>query len=517
MQRGTTETPTERKGALGALNAHCLNLIKKIITPVLNLPNDIFRRESRNATKSLHIVHKARKTMLAPGEPNDLHYVKEVNPDKKPDNFMPQLESIISYFYELLMERPESVARTCAHYDTEKKTGFVYDTVSSREIPNFKSASEDPLREENLKVERINNGMSIEDFDREEIKIRNTATYREYRKSEKKTDPKKIFIFSTPLSDVLNYQMLKGLAIGLTTSFIMEEDDTSRNNMSKYGERLDFDMSLWPILYFYKEAISRIDWIFRQTIDWAFRKPAPGQYKFTPKNIIRFPILEEAEPFYWPTKKPPVIPEPYRSFLVNNNLLSSNSFEPNDNEIYNKLATNPVFIFHKFKTLLKFILTDPEMYKQIAFLHSDENCKLPYHENKSIADALKDHLDERIKEAKQVLFNLPAFQKFIKEQGDIAFSMIMEEWKERNQRYQPLQESIKKLYNKPNEPTTRNIILPLDTIRERYEDIKRKTAAMAALHNGEATRFFPRAGLIVQDDYPDIMPDKKDELRPPTP
>src|SRR4029079_17964673 len=80
-----------------------------------------------------------------------------------------------------------------------------------------------------------------------------------------------------------NYRVVKGLAIGLTTSYIFMEDDLHRNNLSKDGKRFDFDMSLWPLLYNFKQAsFLEIPLVF-------YRGPNEASFKVTTEDVINFP------------------------------------------------------------------------------------------------------------------------------------------------------------------------------------------------------------------------------------
>ena len=68
-------------------------------------------------------------------------------------------------------------------------------------------------------------------------------------------------LLQNPLTaeDLKNAEIVKGLAVGLTLSYIFEEDDLHRSNMNKYGVRIDFDMSMWPFVFDYKNEVGSPD------------------------------------------------------------------------------------------------------------------------------------------------------------------------------------------------------------------------------------------------------------------
>lgn len=218
--------------------------------------------------------------------------------------------------------------------------------------------------------------------------------------------------------DLQNFNTLKGLAEGITLSYIFEEDDCHTGNITKKGKRIDFDMSQWPLLYNFKNG---------GLINYFFRKPA-NNFEVSAQDLENLPNLKKANPFYWPTKPAPIIPE---TLLQQCPWLtaSRNAFKTQDNDIYQRLATNPVFIYYKFVTLLKYILTYPSMYSNICKLNIDDSVAF---NNTSIASHIGTRQGQRIQKIKEELIKLPAFVTFIKENGTTVLQGILRDFMQKN-------------------------------------------------------------------------------------
>lgn len=115
---------------------------------------------------------------------------------------------------------------------------------------------------------------------------------------------------------------------------------------------------------------------------------------------------------------------------------SRNSFSLADNEVYKSLATHPVFIFHKYKTLLKYILTNEAVYQ--AFIQLNMTNK-QFVDEKGEKVALHDVFikDEliRMEELQESLLSTEDFINFLEEHGHYAFQLIKEEFEIEREKY----------------------------------------------------------------------------------
>lgn len=330
-------------------------------------------------------------------------------------SIMSELEAVNWGHYELIA--PEMIPHTTrAHYNSDGE----YVAVSSQAIPGFKSTLEDPL-----------------------------------------TD-----------ADLLKEDVVEGLAVGLTTSYIFQEDDLHRGNMSKSGQRVDFDMSLWPLIGEFKTS---------NFADYVFRLCKETDYRYTERDILQFPDIVDAKPFYWPTKPQPIIPESVRSTFANFFPVSQNAFRFHENELYKRLSQNKTFVFYKFQTLLKYLLTTPEMYRAIIRQHLREDYQP---NNMPLIERLVKHQETRIEELKDLLKKMPAFQEFMYNDGGRAFKNIKASFEMRNQR----------LDDKINKASTNEIKaahlhsqkVDIEKITSQYQILARYCQRQALLRPGQS-------------------------------
>ncbi|MBL7478939.1 hypothetical protein [Legionella bononiensis] len=117
-----------------------------------------------------------------------------------------------------------------------------------------------------------------------------------------------------------------------------------------------------------------------------------------------------------------------------------NSYTVEDNTNYKLLAGHPVFIFHKYKTFLKYILTDPEIFRVLAELNIAED---PASAASSSSNTSKNNIHDklvtdeknRIQEIRNTLVSMPDFKRFLKEHGQFAFDLIKEEFATERDKY----------------------------------------------------------------------------------
>lgn len=391
-----------------------------------------------------------------------------------------ELEATAASFYRILA--PHHVPRTYAVYNNKNK----HIGVISEAIPGFKSTAEDNLEEEDLNLdfignleqtnrdgspaeppisllerldeelrlleeeqEAINRKLKLADrlevkLEKERIKLTTAKplekghnTRNEFSKRYKahltnKNTLTNALLFNTDKIDEFykkieeqykityanlnNYRIVKGLAIGLTSSFIFTEDDLHRNNFSKYGKRIDFDMSLWQISYHYKES---------NAVWW--RKPTDKTFKRSTADISNFPFLQSSGPFYWPANLPHnTTSTTWKDVL---NLIAKKIYRPQENSIFRKLKDNMVFKYHTYATLGKYILTNPDIYRQIALAHLGEEYRIPLsliphikqrdskisdNETISLVNAIVKEQELQICEFENLLLSMPEFGFFFK-------------------------------------------------------------------------------------------------------
>lgn len=99
-------------------------------------------------------------------------------------------------------------------------------------------------------------------------------------------------------------------------------------------------------------------------------------------------------------------------------------FTPEDNTHYKLLAGHPVFIFHKYKTFLKYIVTNEDSYRVFAELNITKREGL----GADLHQLLVTSEVERIQEIRNTLVKMPDFKLFLKEHGQFAFELIKEEF-----------------------------------------------------------------------------------------
>ena len=225
-----------------------------------------FAAQKHRAKESMRLYTDA--AMALPASARSAHAVEKVTKKglvrffkhNTTDSIMSELEAAVWSIYHI--NAPHHVpAKANAHFNRENE----YVGISTTEIPSFRSTMDEPLEEK----------------------------------------------------DLLKRSTVKALAVILTLSYILEEDDLHRGNMSKDGFRIDFDMSLWPVLGNFKEGTM---------IDWMYRPRDQERFCITANDIDNFPDIKDAKPFYWPTIPQPIITEGARNVLSNFIPISRNAF-----------------------------------------------------------------------------------------------------------------------------------------------------------------------------------------------
>ncbi|MDX1902209.1 MAG: hypothetical protein SFW66_09455 [Gammaproteobacteria bacterium] len=198
-----------------------------------------------------------------------------------------------------------------------------------------------------------------------------------------------------------SYRVLKGFAIAFVSAILNQDADFHYNNFTNYGVRFDFDMTLWPILYDYKEDYSKY-----------LRMPHDDMFRLSVDDVIHFPNLKNAFPYYWPTSATPNFSDEYLRRWVPEFSFSQNSYPKEETTHYQNLEYNKVFIWHKYATLLRYLLTTPEMYKAIILQHLFMNQRTQGIMSRFI-------LNQETQQAylRNLLVRIPEFQSFFKKYG----------------------------------------------------------------------------------------------------
>ncbi len=465
-------------------------------------------KKTANNTRSAHEVDIVEKN-------GKRRFLKHNTSDKDPSLVMSQLEAACAGFYQLLI--PNHVPSTRPVYNDKLELM----EVCSDAIEDFKSIIEDPLTKHDLEIFSLDHelldinmleqldqwaecaGIQLtpdtaithehdysdwvdtvpqkgtmsdgdEDIDAiiyddekencEEIrlKVERCKQWFQHPNMDPK-DPNRLLLqdlIKTVSRDLINFRIVKGLALCLVASFLFEEDDLHRKNMSKYGKRIDFDMSLWNRLYSYKYmAGSFLVKFLRSTTSSAyplsFREPG-NRFDTGEDDIKHFPNLRKFDPYYWVTKGQPYFPETIAKMFSENGFISS------DHAIFALLENHPVFIYYKYRTFLKYILTDSNMYRDIADLNI---CKGLNHESgDTFANVLTDDQKKRIQYFEDLLVKMPEFKLFMQQDGDRAFREIREEFAARQNKLK-----TKAAHNPEYEAFTTDYLSGID---EKFERIK---------------------------------------------
>lgn len=386
--------------------------------------------------------HQVNKVFEKKDEELVIYYLKE----NSLDSVVSELEAACASFYKFFAN--DYIPATYAVYNNAKK----YIGVASEEIPGFNSLAIEPLKEEELKVEfLIERNISIEyieKLDKELHKLEEQRHFlercslkldwnekglkKELKEQKKHVDElknkfeinskKKAEVYSQSIElekkienfyieleskhnirkpELNNFRIVKGLACSLTTSYIFMEDDLHQNNLTKTGKRIDFDMSLWPLLYHYKD--SNLTYL---------RKPSEDSFKVSERDIIHFPILKDAVPSYWPTQAAPAYSSSFASTISSLfPLFFSNAYPKEANVLYQKLEKNHVFTHYKYDILSKFVLTNTDVYKSIAQNHIRKERNFELH---SMIDYIADLQAKRINQFENELLKIPEFCGFFK-------------------------------------------------------------------------------------------------------
>ncbi len=262
-------------------------------------------------------------------------------------------------------------------------------------------------------------------------------------------------------ADLGNEVIVQTLAECMTASYLFKEDDLHKGNIGVQCDeagnplrvvRIDFDMSLWPILKDHKQS---------SATDYTLRKLDTSHYHFTENDIAKFPNLENCRPFYWPSRTL-MFPDTVTT------IFSANAYTANDAEFFRKLKNNPVFKFHQYLTMLKYALTTPEMYRNEIKEHVRED--LLHINGRSLIDVLVDYQAHEIESMKAHLLTMPEFGKLFYKNGKNFLNQMLADFEKRNSQIDLKIETAKTPERKA---TLAQLKIDLNRFRERFNQFSK--------------------------------------------
>lgn len=390
-------------------------------------PISFITETSETAPKSYHEVRKVlRKGKLA------FLKINEVNSP------MSELETAICQFYRLFA--PDLIPKMHTVYNDKPNGSNEQDVIgtASKALPGFKSVRDDPLTPNDLVIDSLTQGIVTV----AELK----QIYRMYKATNvqpltNKPDDE-LLTFDLPTkkvtikaSDLKHFEIIKSVATILVLSYLFKEDDLHCGNVSKYG-RIDFDMSLWTLLHHFKNTG------ILKLVSRMVRSPSEDQFNITEKDILNFPRLTDAIPFYWPIFSEEGKVKNRTRWLANKTAdafslaglpVTSNNYSEQVSSTYALLITNEVFEDIKYETFLRFCLMPHEAYHAIAEAEINSDVH-QYNHNTSIIDDMTAHLQERTEQCKKVLCKMPAFRNYVDKNGETVLNNFKDDLAERNKK-----------------------------------------------------------------------------------
>jgi hypothetical protein len=235
------------------------------------------------------------------------------------------------------------------------------------------------------------------------------------------------------------YRIHMGNGKGLEMARIQCDSDRHINNMDLYGNQIDFDHFKEQFLFYFTQ---------HYLVDWVFRKPNAATFIYTERDSRFFPILVDAAPWYFPTRKTKINKSIIDALDPIYNI-GFNLFSDEHNEIYAKFAVSLLFHMGQFEVDLKYLITDIDIFKNLYALHLSTNwffCfvnldgSVTYYLNddtsvpaairdqgKNLFHAIVEDEVKRLLEVRKVLVNMPEFNDFLIYYGNYAMECILEE------------------------------------------------------------------------------------------
>ncbi len=401
------------------------------LRPLENKPLSHFTSQQLLPHETYHVI---KKVEFIEGDELRIFYLKM-------KSSLSELEAALAAHYKLLA--PLHVPATYAVYDEKHYIG-----VASEEIYRFRQLSKNPWTVEDFDVTFIKReNISYQDLDVWDDKLRELEINAEQLARRKQllnakknaaadeAEAKLAESFTKFFEDLTatlkinkqefkRFRDLKGMAIGLTASHIFEEDDCHQNNISKDGKRVDFDMSMWPLVYKIND---------KGIIASIRRMPVALARAVAKEDIINFPDISVVQPFFWPTRETPLFSDETHDFLNRIITLPNNRYTSAAVSINKCLSKNPVVIHYKYQTMLKYILSNASMYEKLALLHMPEETQ---YQSKLLYKVLAGEHNQRIIDFERALGNIPEFIDFFFQHGEHVLQEFLSDLAKHNDLYQ---------------------------------------------------------------------------------
>lgn len=227
------------------------------------------------------------------------------------------------------------------------------------------------------------------------------------------------------IADLLNYRVIRGVTEVCTKSFHYKEGDLHNENLSTTDDcqaRVDHDMSQDDISHQFKD---------KNTLEYLSRTPNEKTYKYTNDLLDGFPFVNNL--WYFPTLASTLSSSKldFLSSIIAN--YNRHLFKEEDNVVFQRLASEPMAIFHMYRSWLELMLTPDDLYVELC--QSQMQQHTPY-KNKSTgkAEVLPKDLLESILKRKQELIAVAvrnkAFRNFLEHYGDCALEIIKDNFSE---------------------------------------------------------------------------------------
>lgn len=197
-------------------------------------------------------------------------------------------------------------------------------------------------------------------------------------------------------------KFVQGLAKIFVASYLFEEDDLHKRNFGIDSAgipcRIDFGMSFFNTVYAQTREV-HVAPIITKNI-----------WKISEQDIINFPILTEAKPWYWPT-----IDTVSTLGSIAIPLGKDKLFTAEDVTLFSSLAKNEDFIAAKYRCFLKLLLIPKKYFEEQFKMYLAPGTSM---EVDNLRDALILHLNERRDTLRETLIQIPEFQNFLTTQKD---------------------------------------------------------------------------------------------------
>lgn len=229
-------------------------------------------------------------------------------------------------------------------------------------------------------------------------------------------------------SDLSNEELVEQIARNHFYELFLENDDEHPGNFG-YSEdkknewHIDRDMLMWRVTRLFKG----------NTYLNSYRNPTETTFKMSPKSFAQFPKVEDQNaPSIWLTSPAQFISESKRKSLSQFLPVSTNAFSTDDNALYKELGSRPGARMGAGYALLKIILTNRQMFRNIMSLDLKESDKYNETDSKNVIDMFADEFESQITQYTQTALESVEFQEFLQKHGEKTLQKIIKEFEADN-------------------------------------------------------------------------------------